>query len=380
MSEQIFTNAKVVSPDSVFDGTVVVKDGLIADVAPGRSRATGSIDLEGDYLLPGLVEIHTDNLERNIAPRPRVRWPMLSAALAHDSQIVSAGITTVFDALAVGTTREDNPLRLEILSDSIETIAEAKRHGLLKADHLVHLRCEVTFPGVIELFERFEDEPLVALVSLMDHTPGQRQFATLESFKNYYREWRGYDDGQLEALVLERQTDHAEHAARNRRRLSERSLARRHHLASHDDATHAHIEEAVSLGVTIAEFPTTVEAAEAARAAGLKTVAGAPNVVRGASHSGNISASELARLGLLDGLSSDYMPVSLLHAAFVLNQRLGVDLAQAVSIVSANPADMVGLTDRGRIAPGLRADLVRAAVYKDQPHARQVWCAGVRIG
>jgi alpha-D-ribose 1-methylphosphonate 5-triphosphate diphosphatase len=379
MNEQILTNATVVGPDAVFEGTVRVADGRIAEVSAGRSRAPGAIDLEGDYLLPGLVEIHTDNLERNIVPRPRVRWPMLPAALAHDSQIVSAGITTVFDALAVGTTREDNPLRLEILADSIETIGEAGRHGLLKADHRVHLRCEVAFPGVIELFERFQDDPLVALVSLMDHTPGQRQFATLESFKSYYREWRGYDERKLDALVLERQNDQAEHAARHRRILSERSQARRHHLASHDDATHQHIEEAVALGVTIAEFPTTVEAAEAARAAGLRTIAGAPNVVRGGSHTGNISAIELAERGLLDGLSSDYMPVSLLHAAFVLNQRLGLDLAHAVRIVTANPADMVGLADRGRIASGLRADLVRVALFKEQPRARQVWCAGTRV-
>jgi alpha-D-ribose 1-methylphosphonate 5-triphosphate diphosphatase len=304
---------------------------------------------------------------------------MLSAALAHDSQIIGAGITTVLDALAVGTTREDNPLRLEILSESAETIAEAGRHGLLKADHRLHLRCEVAFPGVIELFERLQDNPLVILVSLMDHTPGQRQFATLESFKNYYREWRGYDESKLEALVLERQSDHAEHATRNRRLLSERSLARRHMLASHDDATEAHVAEAAGLGVTISEFPTTVEAARAARAAGMMTVAGAPNVVRGRSHSGNVSATELAQHGILDGLSSDYMPISLLHAAFVLHRRLGIDLAETVQTVSLKPARMVGLDDRGAIQPGLRADLARVALFKDMPRATQVWRGGARV-
>ena len=227
--------------------------------------------------------------------------------------------------------------------------------------------------------ERLIDHPLLRLVSLMDHTPGQRQFASVEKYYQYYQGKFGYSDAEMAAYVAQKTELNRRFADANRRTLAALVRARGLPQASHDDGTHAHIEEAIALGMTIAEFPTTVEAATAARDHGMAVVMGAPNVVRGGSHSGNISACDTAAAGLLDILSSDYAPVSLLHAAFLLHSAIEMPLPEAVAKVSFNPAQALGLTDRGEIAPGKRADLVRVCVVDQLPVPRQVWRAGERV-
>jgi alpha-D-ribose 1-methylphosphonate 5-triphosphate diphosphatase len=377
-SDMILTNALVVTEDESFPGTVVVRDGMIVAVDEGRSAASGALDLQGDHLLPGLIELHTDNLEKHVAPRPGVRWPMRAAVFAHDGQVASAGITTVFDALAISEAR-DSELRAEILQEATGAIAAAQDAGLLRAEHFLHLRCEVAHEKVIELFEPYLEDPLLRLVSLMDHTPGQRQFVSVEKYYEYYKGRFGYSDAEMRDLTERRIAEQKLHADKHRRELAALCVDRGLPTASHDDATLDHIDEAVSYGMTIAEFPTTREAAEAAHRRGMAVVMGAPNVVRGGSHSGNISAQELAGASLLDILSSDYVPYSLLHSAFLLHGRLGLPLADCVAKVSANPARMLGLMDRGSIASGKRADLVHVAHADEFPVVRQVWRSGERI-
>lgn len=376
--ETIFTNAKIVTADEVIEGTVTVAEGCITSVEPGRSQASSAVDLEGDYLVPGLIEVHTDNLEGHVCPRPGVVWPMLPALFTHDSVLAAAGITTVFDALRIGDRSSDIALE-ETVSAAIEGIEQAQDNGLLRAEHYVHLRCELATENVVGTFELVKDVPLLRLVSLMDHTPGQRQFVDLEQFKIYYGGKYKMSDAELESFIADQQEEHLRYADKNRKALSAMCVESDIPLASHDDATEDHVEEADSLGVTISEFPTTFEAARAARARGMATVAGAPNVVRGRSHSGNVSASELAGEGLLDSLSSDYAPISLLHGAFVLHRRVGLSLPDAMAIVTRNPARMVALNDRGEIAPGLRADLVRVCDHEHMPVVRCVWRKGERV-
>ena len=376
--ELILTNARIVTADEVLDGTVIVRGGEIARVDSGPCRAPGTVDLAGDYLLPGLIELHTDNLEKHVAPRPGVRWPMPAAVLAHDAQIAGSGITTVFDALTVGEVRQDG-VRADMLHRSIEAITAGQRDGGLRAEHFLHLRCEVAHETVVPTVERLIDHPLLRLVSLMDHTPGQRQFASVEKYYQYYQGKFGYSDAEMAAYVAQKTELNRRFADANRRTLAALVRARALPQASHDDGTRAHIEEAIELGMTIAEFPTTVEAATAARDHGMAVVMGAPNVVRGGSHSGNISACDTAAAGLLDILSSDYAPVSLLHAAFLLHSTIEMPLPEAVAKVSFNPAQALGLTDRGEIAPGKRADLVRVCVVDQMPVPRQVWRAGERV-
>jgi alpha-D-ribose 1-methylphosphonate 5-triphosphate diphosphatase len=376
--ELILTNARIVTADVTVEGTVVVRGGDIASVDAGQSRAAGAIDLSGDYLLPGLIELHTDNLEKHVAPRPGVRWPMAAAVLAHDAQIAGAGITTVFDALTVGEVRQDG-VRAEMLQASIEAITASQREGGLRAEHFLHLRCEVAHEMVVETVEAWIEHPLLRLVSLMDHTPGQRQFASVEKYYEYYQGKFGYSDAEMALYVAQKADLNRRFADTNRKTLAALVRARGLRQASHDDGTLAHIEEALELGMTIAEFPTTVEATTAANRFGMAVVMGAPNVVRGGSHSGNISAREVAAAGLLDILSSDYAPVSLLHAAFLLHDAIEMPLAEAVAKVSLNPAQSLGLGDRGEIAPAKRADLVRVRVINELPLARQVWRAGERV-
>lgn len=379
MSEPtIFSNARIVLRDAIVAGSVVVADGVIRAIDGGPTAMAGARDLDGALLLPGLIELHTDNLEKHLVPRPGVHWPLpVGAALAHDLQIAGAGITTVYDAISVGSYRETGT-RKAILGRALAAITQAHEAGLLRADHLLHLRCEISDPDLAGLLDDLAGSPLVRLLSVMDHTPGQRQWRDLAKMKQYHRDEDMPDDA-LRAYVAERQALQARHAAGHRRLVVALGRRRGLPMASHDDTTVAHVDAAVADGIAISEFPTTHAAAAAARKRGMKIVMGAPNVVRGGSHSGNVSAVELARDGLLDGLSSDYVPASLLQSAILLHRALGLPLNETVALVSANIADMLGLDDRGAIEIGRRADLVQVALAGDVPVVRAVWRAGRRV-
>lgn len=377
-SELIFDNAVLVLRDRVIAGHLVCRGGEIAEIGEGRTHVAGALDLEGDFLLPGLVELHTDNLERHVAPRPSVHWPMMPALIAHDAQIAAAGITTVLDALAI-VDRGESPVRGSMLHEAALTISAARQERLLRADHLLHLRCEVSYAEVVEACEHLIGSPLVRLISLMDHTPGQRQFTKVEHYYAYYQGKFGYSTADMEALVERRLADQRRYADVNRRRLVSVCRDRGLPLASHDDAMVEHVVEALDLGMTLSEFPTTLAAAALAHERGMAVIMGAPNVVRGGSHSGNVSARDLAAERTLDILSSDYMPASLLHAAFLLHANQGIDLPSAVGMVSATPARALGLEDRGELAVGRRADLVRAQLVSEFPVVRQVWRDGNRV-
>ncbi len=355
---RLITNARIVTADEVVLGTAEIRGRDIAEVQPGRSMLPQAEDWDGDYLLPGLVELHTDNLEKHLEPRPGVRWPAMSALLTHDAQISAAGITTVLDAMGVGDF-DARSVRAMGLKDTAAALAQARTQRLLRAEHLLHMRCELACDNMLEVVEPFLDEPTVRLVSLMDHTPGQRQWMDIERFRTYTQRNQRWSDEYLAEVVRERQDMQARNAGRNREGLLQRCRARAIPLASHDDTVVEHIHEAVGAGISISEFPTTVAAAQAARQHGLGIVMGAPNLVRGGSHSGNVSALDLARLDLLDCLSSDYVPHALLHGAFLLRAEAGWSLPRAIACVTRAPARMVGLMDRGEVAPGMRADLLR---------------------
>jgi alpha-D-ribose 1-methylphosphonate 5-triphosphate diphosphatase len=378
-SEQIYTNALVVLADQMFNGTVVVRDGLIHEVSEGRSQVSAASDLDGDYLIPGLIELHTDNLEKYMNPRPGVDWPSESAVLAHDAQVVAAGITTVFDALSIG---DVNPKgnRLQQLPVMLEAIAHAQDQGHTRAEHRLHLRCELSNEKTLDVFHGLVEHPLVQLVSVMDHSPGQRQFVKFEKYREYYQGKYHLSDAEMDAFIDKQMDNSRQFSDSYRRTIVETCRQRTLAVASHDDATLEHAEESAQFGMSIAEFPTTVVAASASHARGLKVLMGAPNIVRGGSHSGNVAAAELARSGVLDILSSDYYPSSLLQAARLLSEQVnGFDLPAAISTISLAPARAAGLTDRVEIRPGLRADLVRVSSDERQFRVAHVWRAGERV-
>ncbi|GHB13981.1 alpha-D-ribose 1-methylphosphonate 5-triphosphate diphosphatase [Modicisalibacter luteus] len=379
MSEQILTHARLVLDDEVISGSLVIRDGLIADIDTAPSQLPPAIDCDNDYLLPGLVELHTDNMEKYFQPRPKVAWPGRQAALAHDAQMAASGITTVFDAVSIGDVHKDS-MRHLALHEMCAAIGDIVADGLARVDHRLHLRCEVSQPETLQRFQDLADLPLLGLVSLMDHAPGQRQFASFEAYRTYYQGKYGLNDAELEVFVAEQLANSARYSAQYRQAIAAECHKRGLALASHDDATLEHVAESREYGTRVAEFPTTSEAAEASHRAGMAVMMGAPNVVRGGSHSGNIAAAALVERGVLDILSSDYYPAALLDAVFRIAQMEGgYTLPQAVATASRQPAEAVGLNDRGRLASGLRADLLRVRLVDDHPMVQRVWSQGRQV-
>ena len=379
MTDDLLSNARIVLPGRVIArGWLVMADGRIAEIGEGESPGRGT-DMGGDLLLPGLVELHTDHLEQHFLPRPGVLWHPMAAALSYDAQIAASGITTVFDCFRVGSDERKDVFSENVLALS-DTVRDAQAEGLLRVRHLTHLRCEVCSPDVIEATEAMLAHRPVDIISLMDHTPGQRQFRSIETLKDFYRRASNMTEAQMDSFIAARLELHARNAGPHRKALV--AIARRKNirLASHDDTTPEQVAEAAADGVSIAEFPVTVEAAVSSHAAGIKVLMGAPNLVRGGSHSGNVAAVDLAHAGVLDILSSDYVPASLLFAAFKLAAEVpGIDLAAAVRTVTATLAQAVGLADRGRLEPGRLADIVRVSDGRDVPIIRAVWCGGRRV-
>ncbi|TDR56494.1 alpha-D-ribose 1-methylphosphonate 5-triphosphate diphosphatase [Halomonas ventosae] len=379
LDEQVLTNARLVLDDEVRRGSLVIRDGRIAAVDGGVTSVPSAVDCDGDYLTPGMVELHTDNMEKYFQPRPKVAWPGRPAALAHDAQMAASGITTVFDALSIGDIDEQS-MREGALKQMVASLQAIMDDGMARIDHRLHLRCEVCQPATLQRFESLADSPLLGLVSLMDHAPGQRQFVSLDAYRTYYQGKHRMSDEALEAFIEKQQANSARYSSPNRQAIAAACHRRGLALASHDDATIEHVAESLEYGTRVAEFPTTREAAEASHRHGLAVMMGAPNVVRGGSHSGNIAAAVLVSLGVLDVLSSDYYPAALLDAVFrIADMEAGYSLPQAVATATRTPAQAVGLEDRGRLAAGLRADLLRVRVVDNHPLVQRVWCAGRQV-
>ena len=379
----VFKNARMVLPDEVQTGSLSVEAGRIAGFGASNSSLPQAIDLEGDFLMPGFIEVHTDNFERHLMPRPKVQWAEMPALLAHDAEIAAAGITTVFDALGVGDADHES-LRGTAWNTVLQTLDACTTENVLRADHHLHVRCELPAHNTIDLFQPFHGHERLSLISLMDHTPGQRQWENIEHARIYYTGKKGWSQEKFEHQVAHAERLQAQYAEPHRDYFVDYCREHGIALASHDDTTVAHVEQAHAEGASMSEFPTTLAAAQAARERGLLTVMGGPNVVRGGSHSGNVAAADLARHGLLDILSSDYVPGSLLSAVLRLVADDILSLPEAVAIVSRNPARATGLDDRGAIEPGLRADLVQVRVV-NMPNGlrhgvvRAVWREGNRV-
>jgi alpha-D-ribose 1-methylphosphonate 5-triphosphate diphosphatase len=374
-SETIIGNARIVLADRVIDhGWIAFANGRVAEVGEGNAPA-GSEDAGGDLVMPGLIELHTDHLEAHYQPRPKVFWNPVAAVVSYDGQLATSGITTVLDSLRVG---RDDETEEGVLARAITSARDA---GLLRADHFLHLRCEIPMPNVIDEMQALIGRPDVRLMSLMDHTPGQRQFRDEGKLRDYYRgKGGGKSDAELDVMFARRTAFQKTHAATNLREIVAQAQAHEIPLASHDDTTDENVSDAIRDRVSVAEFPTTMEAAHALHQAGIAILMGAPNVVRGGSHSGNIAAVDLAREGLLHILSSDYVPSSLLMGALHLPRHVpAIDLAAAVRTVTKAPAEAVGLDDRGEIAVGKRADVIRVHIARDIPVVRAVWREGQRV-
>ncbi len=375
----VLANARILLETETVVGSLLVHNGRIAAIDTGTDVPAGAEDCGGDYLSPGLIELHTDNLERHLEPRPGVRWPKVPAILAHDAELAGTGITTVFDALRVGSLvaggKSGYGRYARPLASEINRLHEA---GALRLRHRLHLRAETCSETLVEELAEFTREDRVGILSLMDHTPGQRQFTDIGKLRDYAATRRDMNEAEFQAHVAMLKDLRARNGERHEAAAVAGARRLGATLASHDDATPDQVAVSAGHGARIAEFPTTVEAAAACRAHGISVMIGAPNLLRGGSHSGNVAADTLAEAGLLDILSSDYAPASLLLGAVRLGALMD-DMAGGLARVTAAPARAAGLADRGRIAPGLLADLVRFRLEDDLPVPRGVWVGGARV-
>lgn len=378
MTDTILANARLVLPQEVMLGALVFRAGRIAEILPGSMVPKGAIDCGGDLLAPGLIELHTDNLERHMEPRPKVKWPHGPAIIAHDAELAGVGITTVFDALRVGSIISDGKTNYTPYARGVaDEILALRAKGALRINHLLHLRAEVCSETLLDELAAFGPDDSVGIVSLMDHTPGQRQFRDLSKLKDYVCGKHGLSDAGFDDHVAQLVALHARLGAAHEAAAVAAAARFGAVLASHDDTTAPQVATSAGYGIRLAEFPTTVEAASACRDHGIAVMMGAPNLMRGGSHSGNVAAQDLARAGLLDIVSSDYVPGALLSAALMLGDLYG-SVARGFASVTSAPAHACGLNDRGEIGLGLRADLVRVQQIDDAAIVRGLWVGGAR--
>ncbi len=376
MQETVLAHATLILPDRLMKGHVVIRDGMIAEIGEGTAPAS-ALDCEGEHIAPGLIELHTDNLERHIQPRPGVDWPHAAAIYAHDAELAGCGITSVFDAMRVGSIPDRKDYAPYARQLATELLAQ-RDSGALRISHFLHLRAEICSETLLTEMAAFDTQDRIGLVSMMDHTPGQRQFRDTAALETYLRSKVQMSDREISTYFTELLDISARNGAAHEAgtvAFAERVGAV---LASHDDSTASEVARSAAHGIRLAEFPTTREAAEACRRNGIRNIMGAPNLIRGGSHSGNVSARELAEAGLLDIISSDYVPSALLSAAAMLAAIWG-DWPRAMACVTATPALAAGLTDRGAIRPGLRADLIRFRLHGGTPVLRETWVRGQRV-
>jgi alpha-D-ribose 1-methylphosphonate 5-triphosphate diphosphatase len=380
MTDTLLANAALVLPTETLTGQIRLRDGVIAEISAGTAVPAGAIDCGGDLVMPGLIELHTDNLERHIEPRPKVDWPHAAAIIAHDGELASVGITTVFDALRVGSVVSNTQANYGEYAHALaEEILALRDSGALRISHFLHLRAEICSETLCEELDKFGPEHDIGIVSLMDHTPGERQFRDLTQLRKYVCGKHGLSEAEFDNHVRSQRELTARHGAVHE--AAAVAAARRYGavLASHDDTEPVHVARSAAHGAHFAEFPTTAEAARACHDHGIKVMMGAPNLIRGGSHSGNVAAQALAEADLLDIVSSDYVPSSLLSAALMLGD-IWDDLPRGIATVTAAPALAAGLEDRGRLEPGLRADVIRVGRIGRAGAVRGVWSAGRRVG
>lgn len=376
MNKLYLTGARVVLRDKVLeDATVLIEDSIIAAICPESGSGAQTINLRGQTLIPGMIDLHCDALEKEVEPRPNVHFPLDFACAQADKRNAAAGVTTVFHALSFAN--EELGVRNNTFAASVARAVHSwNPHGLI--DNRVHCRYEVTDPTAPGILLEMMESDEMHLLSVMDHSPGQGQFKDIAAYRDFLARTYKKSKTELDALMQNKLVQ-AEGAVERIRLLIAAAKAKGIRIASHDDDTPEKVETLHTLGVGISEFPINLKSARAARERGMSTVFGAPNIMRGKSQSGAVRALEAVMAGEADCLCADYHPAALIVAVFCLPELAGISLADSVRMVSANPASAAGLTDRGEIAVGKRADLVSVAHINGLVQASGVFSAGKMV-
>lgn len=369
-------DARVVTPDGVRDSVaVVLEEGHIAGVFESREARGPILEAAGRYVLPGIVDLHTDALERQAMPRPGAHLPAEVAFLEADRMLALSGITTAFDAVAF---MDANPRGISRAEELCAEVSRFREDGLVR--HELHARCELTqrraVDAVASLFGEVRAGGNARLVSVMDHTPGRGQFKDLASYERFYRKVRGADDEEFEAVLTEARRGGGLSLVGRFDRLAHTVDKAGAVLASHDDHSPEQVEAVASRGARISEFPVNLPAARRAKELEFFVCVGAPNALRGCSSSGNLSATEAIQMGFIDALASDYHPPAMLHAAFKLARDKTLSLPAATRLISLGPARAAGLSNRGEIREGALADLIVVREHRGLPEVTHVVVSG----
>ena len=371
--KQYITNARLVLENDVLnDASLLIEDGQITAINPSSTQGAKEVDLEGKYLMPGMIDLHCDALEKEVEPRPNVFFPLDFACAQADKRNASAGITTVYHSLSFAND-ELGVRNNEMAANVARAVHNWHPHGLV--DNRVHCRYEITDEYALPILKQLLNEKSMHLVSMMDHTPGQGQFKDLAAYRDYLT--RNYKKTADEvSVIVERKVEAASGAFARMQSLAEAAHAAGISVASHDDDSVERVLTMKGIGADISEFPINLDAAKAAQAAGMATIFGAPNILRGKSQSGSMKAIDAIHEGVADCLCADYAPAALIVAVMRVNELTQLDLPAAVRLVTANPAKAAKLHDRGTIEVGKRADLIAVAMPGGLPQVSHVWVNG----
>lgn len=373
MNKQLLINARVVLPHGVFNNmAVLIENGVITALDPDSTSGAQTIDLKGAMLMPGLVDLHCDALEKEVEPRPGVHFPVNFACAQADKRNAAAGVTTIYHSLSFAN-HELGVRNNTFAAELARAVHAWQKYALV--DNRVHARYEVTDETAVPVLTDLLLHGDAHLISFMDHTPGQGQFKSVEAYRNYLGKTYKKSDEEFDA-ILQQKLKAAQGATARMEALASVAKAHGVSIASHDDDSPEKVSIVHSLGAVISEFPINLETAQAAKAKGLATLFGAPNILRGKSQSGSMRALDAVINKVADCLCGDYSPAALLPAALALPALAGISISEAVALVTLNPARAAGLNDRGQIAVGKRADLIAVAHPDNLPQVERVWVAG----
>ncbi|RXK04019.1 alpha-D-ribose 1-methylphosphonate 5-triphosphate diphosphatase [Arcobacter sp. CECT 8989] len=349
--ETILRSKNVLINEEFVPADVVIKGEFIERIDEyGKNEV--AVDLGDKKIAPGIVDLHSDAIEKEIEPRPNATFPVKLAVAELDKKLSMAGVTTMFHAIGF----EENPKKKRSIDLAISQIEEINKANdkHLGVDNYVHARFELSCDEAVEPIKEVISKGMVKLVSLMDHSPGQGQFKSLESFKSYYGSYYDLNEEELQK-VIDKKTN------KNEDKINDLIAYTKEHnltLLSHDDDCIEKLDGLLNLGVQISEFPLDLEVAKYAVSKGIATGMGAPNIVRGGSQSGNIAAIDLVKEGVCKYLCSDYHPTSMLQAVYKMKEDANLDIAKGFSMVTSTPARYANLEDRGEIKEGKRADII----------------------
>ncbi len=367
------TRARVVLYDEVLeDASLLIEEGVIRAINPESCGEARIQDLKGELLMPGMIDLHCDALEKEVEPRPNVHFPLDFACAQADKRNAAAGITTVYHALSFASD-ELGVRNTRFAAQVAEAVHDWRPHGLV--DNRVHCRYEITDETGVAVLQQLLADNAMHMISMMDHTPGQGQFKDMAAYRDFLTRTYKKTADEVEVIV-ERKLEAASGAFARMQTLARDAHRAGIAVASHDDDSAARVETMSGIGADISEFPITLEAAQAAKAAGMSTIFGAPNILRGKSQSGSMKAIDAIHAGVADCLCADYAPATLIVAVLRIPQASDLSLPEAVRLVTANPARAAKLDDRGVIEVGRRADLIAVGQPGGVPQVTDAWVHG----